>query len=140
MLKPVKILLVEDNPGDILLTKKAFSKSKIKNNLYVTKDGVEALKFLKEKTIIPDIILLDINLPKKNGWEVLHEIKNDEDLKSIPVIMLTTSESDVDILKSYNLYANSYLVKPVKMEEFINLVKNFTEYWFCIVKLPSQGE
>ena len=137
-MREIKILLVEDNLGDVILAKKAFVKSKVKNKLYIVRDGEQALAFLRnKKNIRPDIILLDINMPKKNGLEVLEEIKLDVNLKAIPVIILTTSSSKVDILNSYNKYASSYLVKPLDIDEFLELVRKFTEYWFCIVKLPG---
>jgi len=139
--KPFGILLVEDNPGDIRLTQEAFKESKFLHDLFVAKDGEEALDFLYqkgkfEKAPLPDLILLDLNLPKKNGREVLQEIKNDPNMKRIPVVILTTSEAEEDILKSYELHANCYITKPVDMEQFINVVKYIENFWFTIVKLP----
>jgi len=120
----INILLVEDNPGDILLTMEALKESKIHNNIDVVKDGIEALAFLKREGKYinksrPDLILLDLNLPKKDGREVLEEIKSDKHLKKIPVVVLTTSEAEQDILKAYNLHANCYITKPVDLEQFI---------------------
>ena len=141
-IKPIEILLVEDNDGDILLTKRALQKSKISNNLHVVKDGTEALNFLKnkgkyKKAIRPDLILLDLNLPMKNGQEVLADIKHDDNLKRIPVVVLTTSSSDEDIRKSYSLHANCYITKPLDMDQFISVVNTIDDFWFSIVKLPD---
>ncbi len=140
--KPIKILLVEDSPGDVRLTQEAFKDSKLYNKVYVVEDGIEAMAFLykKEKyanTSRPDIILLDLNLPKKNGREVLREIKSDEDLKRIPVVILTTSKAEEDIIKSYNLHANCYITKPVDLNQFTRVVRSIENFWFTIVKLPS---
>lgn len=144
-MKPVEILLVEDNPGDVRLTEEALKESKILNNLNVVYDGVEAMKYLKkegeyENRKHPELILLDLNLPKKDGREVLAEIKEQDDLKRIPVVILTTSEADEDIMKTYNLHANCYITKPVDMEQFIKVVKTIGDFWFSIVKLPPDGE
>ena len=141
-IKPIEILLVEDNDGDILLTKRALQKSKLSNNLHVVKDGTEALNFLKnkgkyKKAIRPDLILLDLNLPMKNGQEVLADIKHDDNLKRIPVVVLTTSSSDEDIKKSYSLHANCYITKPLDMDQFISVVNAIDDFWFSIVKLPD---
>jgi len=138
----VNILLVEDNPGDIRLTQEALKESEIKSNLHVVKDGVEAIDFLKRKGKYstfqtPDIILLDLNLPKKDGREVLAEIKNDEHLKTIPVIILTTSDADQDIFKSYKLHANCFITKPVDLDQFIYIIRQIQVFWFSVVKLPS---
>ena len=127
--KPVEILLVEDNPGDVRLTKEALQEGKVYNQLYVASDGVEALAFMRREGRYaeaprPDLILLDLNLPKKDGREVLEEIKNDPDLRRIPVVILTTSQAESDILKSYNLHANCYITKPVDLEQFIKVVKS----------------
>ena len=139
---PVEILLVEDNPGDERLTREALKEGKVYNNLHWVKDGVEAMDFLHRrgkhaKAPRPDIILLDLNLPKKDGREVLHEIKNDEKLKRIPVVILTTSKAEEDVLKSYNLHANCYVTKPVDLEQFIRVVKSIDTFWLTVVTLPN---
>ena len=139
---PIDILLVEDNPGDERLTREALKEGKVYSNLHWVKDGVEALEFLRRKgkhaaAPRPDIILLDLNLPKKDGREVLHEIKNDEKLKRIPVVILTTSKAEEDVLKSYNLHANSYVTKPVDLEQFIVVVKSIDMFWLTVVTLPN---
>lgn len=141
--KPVEILLVEDNPGDVRLTEEALTEGKIYNRLHLAPDGVEALAFLRregryEAAPRPDFILLDLNLPKKDGREVLEEIKNDPDLKRIPVMVLTTSHAEQDILKSYNLHANCYITKPVDLDQFIKIVKSVDCFWLSIVKLPPE--
>ena len=138
---PVEILLVEDNPGDVRLTKEALKEGKVYNNLHWAKDGVEALEFLKRqgkhaKAPRPDIILLDLNLPKKDGREVLALIKKDSDLKQIPVVVLTTSEAEEDVLKSYELHANCYVTKPVDLEKFIHVVQSIDRFWLTVVTLP----
>jgi two-component system, chemotaxis family, response regulator Rcp1 len=143
-LKPVEILLVEDNPGDVRLTKEALKEAKVINNLTVLKDGVEALAFLRRQgtydhAITPHLILLDLNLPKKDGREVLAEIKADETLKRIPVVVLTTSQDEQDIFKSYNLHANCYVTKPVDLEQFMTVVKSIEDFWLGIVMLPKNG-
>lgn len=140
---PVEVLLVEDNPGDAQLTKIALEESKISVNLNVVEDGVEAMAFLRkqEKYINmpqPDIILLDLNLPKKDGREVLAEIKADQLLKRIPVVVLTTSEAEEDIIKAYNLAANCYISKPVDFDQFVKIVQSIEDFWFTIVKLPPE--
>lgn len=137
-----KILLVEDNPADIRLTKKAIQKSELVSQLDVVKDGVEAItylkKFKKDSHINhPDLILLDLNLPKKNGLEVLKEIKEDEDLKRIPVVVLTISSNEEDLLKAYNLHANSFINKPLDIKEFYIIVEFICTYWFKVVKLAK---
>ncbi|PIR37204.1 MAG: response regulator [Alphaproteobacteria bacterium CG11_big_fil_rev_8_21_14_0_20_39_49] len=144
-IRPVEILLVEDNPGDVVLTKKAFETSKISNNINVAKDGEIALSMLRKEDgysdiITPDIVLLDLNLPKKDGREVLEEIKNDEALKKIPVVVLTSSKAERDILETYGLHANSYILKPVNLEKFAEVVKSIENFWFTIVVYPSNGE
>lgn len=136
---PIEILLVEDNPGDVRLTQEALKESKVRNTMHVVNDGVEALSFLHHSATHPDLILLDLNLPKKSGLEVLAEIKMDENLKRIPVVVLTTSEAEKDILQSYNLHANAYITKPVDLEQFIKVVKSIEDFWFEIVKLPPDG-
>jgi CheY-like chemotaxis protein len=138
---PVEILLVEDNPGDVRLTKEALKEGKVYNNLHWAKDGVEALEFLKRegkhaKAPRPDIILLDLNLPKKDGREVLAVIKKDGVLKHIPVVVLTTSEAEEDVLKSYELHANCYVTKPVDLEKFIHVVQSIDRFWLTVVTLP----
>ncbi len=140
--RPVEILLVEDNPGDVRLTLEALREGKMRNNLSVVEDGVEALAFLcREGRHVgaprPDLIFLDLNLPKKDGREVLAQIKADENLKSIPVVVLTTSKAEEDIIKTYNLHANCYVTKPVDLEQFIKVVKLLEDFWFTIVKLPQ---
>jgi chemotaxis family two-component system response regulator Rcp1 len=139
--KIVDILLVEDNPGDIRLTQEILKDSKIRNNLNVVMDGEEAITYLMKKgkhsnKKTPDIILLDLNLPKKNGKEVLAEIKTHPDLRRIPVVVLTTSVAEQDIMRSYDLYANCYITKPIDLDQFITVVKLIEDFWFTIVKLP----
>jgi len=141
VMAPIEILLVEDNPGDVRLTQEALRDSKLHNRLSVVEDGVEALSFLKREghyaeSPRPDIILLDLNLPRKSGREVLEEIKQDEVLKRIPVVVLTTSEDERDVMASYNLHANCYITKPVDLSQFITIVRNIKEFWFTIVRLP----
>ena len=141
--KPVEILLVEDNPGDVRLVKEALKDAKVLNNLSIAKDGAEALDFLHREGDYaeaphPDLILLDLNLPKKDGREVLAEIKVDDNLKRIPVVVLTTSKTEEDILKSYNLQANCYITKPVDLDEFIKVIKSIEDFWLTIVKLPPE--
>lgn len=140
---PVEILLIEDSPGDARLTREALRDSKVYNNLSVVEDGVEALAYLRheagyENAPRPDIILLDLNLPRKDGRAVLEEIKADPDLKRIPVLILTTSADDKDILSSYDLHANCYITKPVDLWRFITIVKSIETFWFSIVKLPPE--
>lgn len=137
----VEILLVEDNLGDIRLTQVALKDSKIANTLNVVKDGVDALAYLRREgpfanAVRPDIILLDLNLPRKDGREVLEEIKADETLRRIPVVVLTTSSADEDIVRSYNLHANCFITKPVDLNSFVTIVKSIEHFWFQIVKLP----
>ena len=138
---PIEILLVEDNPGDVRLTREALKEGKVYSNLHTVKDGVEAMEFLRRQGKYasvprPDIILLDLNLPKKDGREVLQEIKNDDKLKRIPVVILTTSKAEEDVLKTYNLHANCYVTKPVGLEAFQAIVKSIESFWFTVVKLP----
>jgi two-component system, chemotaxis family, response regulator Rcp1 len=140
--KPVEILLIEDNPVDATMTKEALLEGKIKVNLSVVTDGVEAIRFLKrlgvhEKASRPDLILLDLNLPKKSGREVLQEIKSDVDLKTIPVVVLTTSKAEEDIVRSYELHANCFISKPVDLDQFTDVVKSIEDFWFTVVKLPD---
>lgn len=139
--RPIEILLVEDNPGDVMLTQEAFSEAKISNNLQVTRDGEEAIAYLKkensyEHATRPDLILLDLNLPKVNGGEVLTYIKSDKALMRIPVIVLTSSEAEKDIIKSYNLHANSYIIKPINFDQFVKAVNAIENFWFSVVALP----
>ena len=142
-LKFVEILLIEDNPGDARLTQEAFKDGKVKNNLHIVYDGVEATDFLFKrnkyiKAPRPDLIILDLNLPKKNGQEVLAEIKTDERLKGIPVVILTMSKAEEDIIKSYNLHANCFITKPIDLVKFFDAVKSIEDFWFTLVKLPRQ--
>ena len=137
---PIEILLVEDNPGDVRLTKEALKDAKVRNTLHVVMDGVEALSFLRKQgkyaaVPVPDLILLDLNLPKKNGREVLEEIKQDDGLRHIPVVILTTSQAERDIAESYRLHANAYVTKPVDLEQFLTVVKSIEQFWLEIVKL-----
>jgi len=139
--RPVGILLIEDNPGDVRLAIEALKASEVAHNLHVVGDGVEALQFLYRKGKYgdaprPDIILLDLNLPKKDGREVLAEIKQDEDLKRIPVVVLTTSEAEEDILKVYNLHANCYVKKPSELDQFIKHMRAIQDFWFDTCNLP----
>jgi CheY-like chemotaxis protein len=141
--RPIEVLLIEDNPGDANLTKLALEESKIRINLNVVQDGVEAIKYLRREDMyatatIPDLILLDLNLPKKDGREVLAEIKADRLLRRIPVVVLTTSQAEEDILRAYNLFANCYITKPVDFDRFVKIVQSIEEFWFTIVKLPSE--
>lgn len=141
--KPVEILLVEDNVGDIRLTREALKDSKIVVNLSVASDGVEAMDFLKREGKYagaprPDLILLDLNLPKRNGREVLAEIKSDKSLRRIPVVILTISKAEEDILKSYDLHANCYITKPIDFEQFGKVVRAIDDFWFTVVVLPSE--
>ena len=140
--RPIEILLVEDNPGDVRLTKEALKEDKVSNNLHVVGDGMDALAWLRREGDFtdsprPDIILLDLNLPKKDGREVLSEIKSDDELKRIPVVVLTTSRAEEDVLKAYNFNANCYITKPVDLEQFIKVVKSIKDFWLSIVKLPD---
>jgi CheY-like chemotaxis protein len=139
----VNILLVEDNPGDVRLTQEAFKEGKIQNSLYVVGDGEEAIAFLRRENEYAtkpaiDLILLDLNLPRKDGREVLSEIKQDPDLKSIPVVVLTTSKAEEDIIRSYNLHANCYVTKPLGLVQFITVVKSIEDFWLTVVKLPPE--
>ena len=142
MVHPIEILLVEDNPGDARLAKEALKESKLKNNLYIADDGVEAMDFLYKKGKYakmprPDLVILDLNLPRKDGREVLDEIKTDENLKRIPVVILTISKAEEDILKTYNLHANCFISKPIDLDQFIKVVKSIEDFWLTIVKLPN---
>jgi CheY-like chemotaxis protein len=142
---PIEILLVEDNPGDVRLTREALKEGKVYSNLHTVKDGVEAMEFLRRRGKYqdvprPDIILLDLNLPKKDGREVLEEIKTDSDLKRIPVVVLTTSKAEEDVLRTYNLHANCYVTKPVDLEKFMIVVKTIDVFWLTVVTLPPNGK
>jgi two-component system, chemotaxis family, response regulator Rcp1 len=142
-LTPVEILLVEDNPVDVMMTKEVFASGRICNNLYVVEDGEEAIDFLYRRgkyssMPLPDVILLDLNLPRKDGREVLAEIKEDESLRHIPIIVLTTSEDEDDILNSYELQANCFITKPVDMDQFTQVLECIGDFWFAVVQLPRQ--
>ena len=142
--KPIDILLIEDSPGDVRLTREALQEAKVHNRMSVVGDGVEALAYLRRQgqyaqATHPGLILLDLNLPKKNGFEVLQEIKADESLKRIPVVILTTSQSEQDIVKSYDLNANAYISKPVDLDQFLTVVKAIEDFWLEIVSLPEAG-
>ena len=140
----IDVLLVEDSPGDVRLTREAFKDAKVHINLHVASDGAEAMAFLKRegdlaKVPRPDLILLDLNLPKKDGREVLAEIKESPTLKSIPVVILTTSASEEDILRTYLLHANCYITKPVGLDGFLKVVQSIDNFWLSVVKLPHDG-
>jgi CheY-like chemotaxis protein len=141
--RPIEILLVEDNHVDVTLTQEALREGKIKNNLQVARDGEEALAYLYRqepftKATRPDLILLDLNLPRVDGREVLAKIKEDKDLRRIPVVILTTSRADEDILRSYDLHVNCYITKPVDMEQFVHVVRAIDHFWFSVVTLPNK--
>ena len=143
--EPADILLVEDNPGDIRLTQEAFKEGQIANTLYVVTDGIEALDFLYKRgdhtdVPYPDLILLDLNLPRKNGDEVLEEIKEEQNLSRIPVIILTSSQAEEDVVRSYDLCANAYLTKPVDPSEFVEVVRSFEQFWLSVVRLPPHED
>lgn len=143
--KPIEILLVEDNPGDARLAVEALRESKLHNNLTHVKDGVEAMDYLRRKNQYsqvppPDLVLLDLNLPRKDGREVLAEIKQDPELRRIPVVVMTTSEAEKDLLQSYDLHANAYVVKPIDLDRFMDIVHAIENFWLTIVKLPRRNE
>jgi CheY-like chemotaxis protein len=143
--KPIEILLVEDNPGDVRLTQEALRDAKVSNKMLVVQDGEEAMHFLYKEgkykmSARPDLILLDLNLPKKSGIEVLEEIKAEQNLRRIPVVVLTTSQAEQDIFDSYNLHANAYVTKPVDLDQFIKVVQSIEDFWLEIVRLPSNGK
>ncbi|TDE45768.1 response regulator [Nonomuraea mesophila] len=143
--RPIDVLLVEDDQGDILLTKEAFDHNKVRNRLNVVNDGEQALAYLRREgeyrdATRPDLILLDLNLPRKSGSEVLREVKDDPALRTIPVVILTTSEAEEDILHSYRLYANAYVSKPVDFEQFIRVVRQIDNFFVTVVKLPTSGQ
>ena len=142
--RPIEILLVEDNPGDMRLTKEALRETKVNNHLHWVQDGSEALDFLHRRKHFaaapqPDIILLDLNLPKQDGHQVLRVIKNDVDLLQIPVVVLTTSNAEADVRKSYGLHANCYVTKPMEFENFIDVIKTINQFWLTLAKLPSMA-
>lgn len=142
--RKVEILMVEDSPGDVRLAKECLNDSKLLNNLYVASDGEEAMAFLRKEGSYagmprPDVILLDLNLPKKDGREVLEEIKTDPELQTIPVVVLTVSEAEEDVKNVYGLHANCYITKPIDLNQFISVVKSIEDFWFSIVKLPRNG-
>jgi CheY-like chemotaxis protein len=142
---PIEVLLVEDDPGDVQLTREAFEEHKVRNRLTVVSDGVDALAYLRRDPAVypdavrPDLILLDLNLPRVDGREVLQEIKGDPELRRIPVVVLTTSQADEDIVRSYNLHANAYVTKPVDFERFIAVVRQIDEFFVSVVKLPPRN-
>jgi two-component system response regulator len=143
MVKSVNILLVEDNPGDADLAREALVNSKMNNNLHVVDDGEKAMAFLRREGSYadvprPDLILLDLNLPKKDGRQVLAEIKSDNELKRIPVVILTTSQAEEDVLKTYNLHANCYITKPIDLNQFLHVVRSIEDFWLSIVVLPPK--
>ena len=140
--QPIEVLLVEDDPGDVLLIREAFEHNKVHNNLSVVNDGEQALAYLRGDGQYagaprPDLVLLDLNLPRKDGREVLAEVKNDERLRTIPVVVLTTSEAEEDVLKSYELHANAYVTKPVDFERFVAIVRQIDDFFVSVVRLPS---
>ena len=141
--QPIEILLVEDNPGDARLTLEAMREAKVHNRIHVVEDGVEAMEFLRRQGRFgdaprPDLILLDLNLPRKDGREVLAEVKADPELKRIPVVVLTTSRAEEDVLRAYNLHANCYVTKPVDLEQFMKIVGQIDEFWVKVVTLPRK--
>ena len=142
--KPIAVLLVEDDPGDVVLVTEAFEHNKVHNELHTVQDGVEALAFLRqeapyEDAPVPDLVLLDLNLPRKDGRQVLEEVKADERLRRIPVVVLTTSKAEEDVLRSYDLHANAYVTKPVDFDRFIEVVRQIDEFFVSVVKLPGRG-
>lgn len=144
LVKPIDILLVEDNPGDADLTREALVSCKLYNRLHVVRDGEEAMAFLRRQDPYaeaprPDLILLDLNLPRKDGREVLAEVKTDEDFKRIPVVVLTGSRAEEDVLRTYNLHANCYVIKPIDLDQFFQVVGSIEDFWLSIVVLPPSG-
>jgi CheY-like chemotaxis protein len=144
-MRPVDILLVEDSPSDVALTREALKEAKVLNELHVVKDGVAALAFLRRQPPYtakprPDLILLDLNLPKKDGREVLAEIKKDEDLRRIPVVILTTSRAEEDVIRSYDLHANAYVTKPVDLMQFLEVIRSLEQFWLAVVTLPPNKQ
>lgn len=143
--EPIRILLVEDNPGDARLAVEALKDSKVCNDLYHVEDGVQAVRFLRRQEEyaampLPDLILLDLNLPRRDGREVLQEIKEDPELRLIPVVVLTTSAAERDLVRSYRLHANAYIVKPIGLDEFVEIVHAIEGFWFSVVKLPQADD
>lgn len=141
MARPIQILLVEDSPGDVRLTEEAFKEGRVQNTLHVARDGVEAMAFLRhqlpfEDSVRPDMVLLDLNLPRMDGREVLADMKMDPDLRRIPVFVLTTSEDEEDIRRSYDLHANCYITKPVDLDKFLSVVKSIEDFWLTVATLP----
>jgi CheY-like chemotaxis protein len=141
---PIEVLLVEDDPGDVLMTREAFDEHKVRNHLNVVSDGADALAYVRREgafadAVRPDLILLDLNLPKRDGREVLRELKTDPDLREIPIVVLTTSSAESDVLASYQLYANAYVTKPVDFERFISAVKQIEDFFISLVKLPRRA-
>jgi CheY-like chemotaxis protein len=139
----IQILLVEDDPGDVLITREAFAENKVRNRLDVVSDGEAAMAYLRRQGDFaaaprPDLVLLDLNLPRKDGHEVLAEVKSDPDLQRIPVVILTTSDAEEDILRSYNLHANAYVTKPVDFERFLTVVRQIDEFFVTVVRLPTR--
>ena len=144
-LQPIEILLVEDNEGDVELTREALAEAKVSNHLHVAEDGLAALRFLRHEephgsAPRPDLILLDLNLPLMDGREVLAEVKSDPQLRKIPVVVLTTSQAEEDIVRSYDLHANCYITKPVDFDQFMKVVRSVHDFWVTVVKLPPSGE
>jgi CheY-like chemotaxis protein len=142
--RPIEVLLVEDDPGDVLMTREAFAEHKLRNYLHVVNNGADAMTFLRKEdpfhdVATPDLILLDLNLPRMDGREVLAAIKADEALRRIPVVVLTTSEAEEDVLRSYNLHANAYVAKPVDFEQFVQVVRQVDEFFLTVVRLPPTG-
>jgi CheY-like chemotaxis protein len=143
--KPLEVLLVEDSPSDVRLTREALRESQLLNNLSVVGDGIEALSYLRRQdgyaeAVQPDLVLLDLNLPKKDGREVLAEIKADPALRRIPVVVLTTSSAEEDVVKTYDLHANCYITKPLDLDRFIRVIKSIEDFWVGVVKLPGAGQ
>ncbi|HEX8552146.1 MAG TPA: response regulator [Abditibacteriaceae bacterium] len=143
--RPIEILLVDDSSTDVMLAEEALDHAKVRNNLSVVKDGVEAMAFLRREekyatAVRPDLILLDLNMPRKDGREVLAEVKADESLRTIPIVVLTTSQAQEDVLKAYGLHANCYISKPVDFDQFANVVRAIDQFWFTIVTLPTENQ
>jgi CheY-like chemotaxis protein len=139
---PIEVLLVEDDPGDVLLIQEAFEFNKVHNNLNIARDGEQALAYLRREGEYadaprPDLVLLDLNLPRKDGREVLQEVKSDDDLRTIPIVVLTTSEAEEDVLRSYQLHANAYVTKPVDFDRFVSIVRQIDDFFVSVVRLPS---
>jgi CheY-like chemotaxis protein len=140
--RPIEILLVEDDPGDVLITTEALEQSKLANNLHTVENGEEAVSFLRREgsyadAVRPDLVLLDLNLPRRDGREVLAEIKDDPELRRIPVVVLTTSSAEEDVLRSYDLHANAYVTKPVDFDNFVKVVRQVDDFFFTVVRLPG---